>query len=134
MTHEETKGAGATGVTRLVEAERAWQQSLAAARASADAVVAQAEADAERADDAARIEVGHAVDGRRRELETELAAAVRDAEAALAGRADRYTHASDAMIEELARQALARAPWFVAVDEAGDADAGAGAERQEDAA
>ena len=117
MIREQAAGASATGVARLVEAERVWQDSLAAARAGADAIVAQAEADAQHADEAARLEIERAVDCRRRELETELACAVRQAESALAGRAERYTNAPDATIEELARQALARAPWFVAVED-----------------
>ena len=116
MIREKTERARASGVTRLVEAERVWQQSLAAARASADAIVAQAETEAQRGDDAARREIQRAVDEGRTELETALAAAVRDAEATVVGRAERYTNASEAMIEQLARQALAHAPWFVAVE------------------
>ena len=116
MIREQTERASANGVARLVEAERTWQQSLAAARASADAMVAQAEADGQRADEASRVDIAQAVERRRDELDAALAVAVREAEAALAGRADRYTNASDALVEELARQALARAPWFVAVD------------------
>lgn len=121
MARTESERASETGVARLVESERAWQQSLAAARASADALVAQAEADAQRDADASRLDIQRVVDARRGELDAALAVAVRDAEAALAGRADRYVNASDALIEELARQALARAPWFVAVE----AEAGA---------
>lgn len=113
---QQTERASADGVSRLVDAERAWQQSLAAARASADAFVAQTEADVRRADELSQRDIANAVEQRRAELETELAAAVRDAETALAGRADRYANAPDAWIEELAHQAAARAPWFVAVD------------------
>ena len=116
MIRQHPERASANGMARLVDAERAWQQSLATARASADAVVAQAEADAQRADESSRLAIARAVAERRGELETELASAVRDAETALAGRADRYAGASDALIDELARLALARAPWFVAVE------------------
>lgn len=116
MVRVQTGRASETGVARLLEAERAWQQSLAAARASAEAIVAAAEAEAQRADDASRLDTQRALDARRGELDAALAIAVREAEAALAGRADRYTNATDALIEELAGQALARAPWFVAVD------------------
>lgn len=118
MAREGTERAGASGVSRLVEAERSWQQSLEAARASADVVVAEAEADARRVDDASVIDARHAADGRRTELEAALADAVREAEAALAGRVATYTNASDALIDELARQAVAHAPWFVAVEDA----------------
>jgi F0F1-type ATP synthase membrane subunit b/b' len=116
MLREKTERVRASGVTRLVEAERVWQESLAAARASADAIVARAGAEAQGADDAARREMQHAVDEHRAGLETALAAAVRDAEAAVVGRAERYANASEAMIEQLAREALAHAPWFVAVE------------------
>ena len=116
MIREHTQRASADGVTRLVEAERAWQQSLAAARASADAIVAQADAEAQRGDEALELDVQRVIDTRRAELETALAAAVREAESGLVGRAGRYSNASDALIEELARQALAHAPWFVAVE------------------
>lgn len=119
LLRQRTERASADGVSRLVEAERVWQLSLAAARASADAIVAQAEAEAERAEAASRLEIARAVDERRGELETALATAVREAEAALAGRADCYTNASDALIEQLAQRALARAPWFVAVESDG---------------
>ena len=117
MARESTERAGASGVSRLVEAERSWQHSLDAARASADAVVAEAEADARRVDEASVRDARHAAEGRRTELETALADAVREAEAALAGRVERYTDASDALIDELARQAVAHAPWFVAVED-----------------
>ena len=117
MTRESTERASANGVSRLVEAERSWQQSLDAARASADAVVAEAEADARRVDEASVLDARYAADRRRTELEAALADAVREAEAALVGRVERYTDASDALIDELARRAVARAPWFVAVED-----------------
>jgi len=116
MARERTERASASGVSRLVEAERSWQQSLEAARASADAVVAQAECDARRVDEASVLDARHAADGRRTELEAALADAVREAEAALGDRVALYAGASDALIDELARQAVARAPWFVAVE------------------
>ena len=118
MARESTERASASGVSRLVEAERSWQRSLEAARASADAVVAEAEADARRVDEASVLDARHAADCRRGELEAALADAVREAEAALGGRVERYSSASDALIEELARQAVAHAPWFVAVEDA----------------
>ena len=118
MARERTERASASGVSRLVEAERSWQQWLEAARASADAVVAEAESDARRVDEASVLDARHAADDRRNELESALADAVREAEAALGDRVALYAGASDALIDELARQAVARAPWFVAVEDA----------------
>ncbi|HSQ29973.1 MAG TPA: hypothetical protein VLN49_08995 [Gemmatimonadaceae bacterium] len=118
MARESTERASASGVSRLVEAERSWQQSLEAARASADAVVAQAETDARRVDEASGLDARHVADCRRSELEAALADAVREAEAALGDRVERYSSASDALIDALARQAVAHAPWFVAVEDA----------------
>ena len=116
MARHEPETKGADGVARLVEAERAWDQSLATARAASVDAVHAAQADAKGIEEAAAAEVARAVSARRQELEQGTTRAVRELEAEVAARLARYAEAPDATVETAALLVADAAPWLVPGD------------------
>jgi len=106
-----------SGVARLVEAERAWQVSLAEARERARATLERARADAVAREAAGDAATGGAVEARRRELEASVVESAGAVGRELAARTSRYSNASDVLVNELARTIAGRAPWCPAVAE-----------------
>jgi len=106
-----------SGVARLVEAERAWQVSLDQARERAREVLERARAEAAAREAAGDAAGGQAVEARRRELEASVRGSAGAVEQDFAERTSRYTNASDALVNELARTIAGRAPWCPAVAE-----------------
>jgi hypothetical protein len=108
------------GIERLVEAERAWQKSLDAARAESDRVVAAAEATAAAAEQAFEASIPQLVAGRRRETDAANQADVRTLLDELTGHASRYVDAPDAVVRDLAERIAAAAPWVCTSDSGDD--------------
>ena len=108
------------GIERLVEAERAWQTSLDAARAEGDRIIAAAEAAAAEAERAFEASIPELVALRRREAQAFVEADVRGVAAEFERRALRYEQVSDAFVQELAERIAASAPWVCSADDGGD--------------
>jgi hypothetical protein len=108
------------GIELLVEAERAWQQSLDAARAEGERFVAAAEALAAEAERAFEASIPELIADRRRTTQTSIEADARALGDDLAHRARRYMTASDTLVQELAQQVAARAPWVCAPEDRGE--------------
>jgi vacuolar-type H+-ATPase subunit H len=108
------------GIERLVEAERAWQQSLDAARSEGDRIIAAAETEAAEAERAFEASIPELVALRRRETLASVEGDVHGVAAEFARRALRYTQVSDALVQELAERIAASAPWVCTSDDGGD--------------
>ena len=112
MARKQLEHTGSDGVTRLVDAERAWERSLEAARAAASDAIQAARAEATRIDDAAAAEIARAIEARRRELDASTARAVAELDAEFAARTARYAQASEAMVDSAAAIVADAAPWL----------------------
>jgi hypothetical protein len=108
------------GIERLVEAERAWQVSLDAARAEGDRIITAAEAAAAEAERAFEESIPELLALRRREAQAFVEADVRGVAAEFERRALRYEQVSDALVQELAERIAASAPWVCTSDDGGD--------------
>jgi hypothetical protein len=108
------------GIERLVEAERVWQESLEAARAEGERIVAAAEAAAAAAEQAFEASIPQLIAGRRRETQAANEADVKALLDELARHAFRYSEASDAVVQDLAERIAASAPWVCTFDSGDD--------------
>lgn len=108
------------GIERLVEAERAWQEALEAARAEGERVIAAAEASAAKAEVVFEASIPELVVARRRQNDAETAAEVQRVIEDLTRRARRYSDVPEALVVELAERIAATAPWVCTVDDGGD--------------
>ena len=115
MARKQLEHTGSDGVARLVEAERAWERSLGAARAAASDAIQAARAEAARIDDATTAEIARAIDARRRELDASTAGAVAELEAEFAARTARYAQASEVMVDRAAAIVADAAPWLASI-------------------
>jgi uncharacterized protein YlxW (UPF0749 family) len=103
-------------VARLLESERAWSAQLEAARADADRLVADARADAERAQAELESTLPSLIETRGREIEDASGRALADTIESLRQSVALYSAASDALIASMAERTAARAPWFARAD------------------
>jgi hypothetical protein len=112
VARKQLEHTGSDGVARLVDAERAWERSLEAARAAATDAIQAARAEAARIDDATTAEIALAIEARRRELGASTARAVAELGAEFATRTARYAQASEAMVGAAAAIVADAAPWL----------------------
>jgi len=103
---------GQTGIGRLLEAEREWQQQLEIARAEAARVTAAAIAASDGELAAFESELPQIIASRRRELDEETRRAAADLLAQLQRQIDRYAKPDDAFIAAMAERIAERAPWL----------------------
>lgn len=103
---------GQTGIGRLLEAEREWQQQLELARAEAARIIAAALAAGDADLAAFESQLPQIIAERRGHLEEETRRAAADLTAQLQHQIDRYAKPDDAFIESMAARLAMRAPWF----------------------
>lgn len=102
------------GFTRLVDAERAWQARLDAARSDAAARVAAAVADAHAAEQKCEDGLPALLDARRAELRASAESAARAAADELLASTERYRQATPELVERIAVGIAGSGPWFAA--------------------
>lgn len=105
---------GQTGIARLLEAERRWQQHLETARAEAARVIAAALANNDAAMAAFEAELPQIIATRRAELDDEAQQAGAELGARLKEQIDRYAKPDAAFLAAMAEDIANRAPWFSA--------------------
>ena len=109
------------GIERLLEAERKWQQSLDAARAEGERMIAAAKAAAGEAERAFEASIPELLALRRRELDAAVELEARAVLAELTEKTKQYANAPDDFIARIAERIAESAPWICALpDERGE--------------